>query len=173
MPLETQHNRRRARLSPEPRRARLSGTEKSKDISRTFPHSGEKKAISRTYLYTGKKETVITRISRIREQTDLTQTLIFGASGKDEPARPRMLYGHRSLVKCSIPGYSSEVFFLKKHIEDEHAPAIFNYYQVESERLVRTRVQCLIEMVQEVMEESRLLHDMVDLINKRGAIQPG
>ena len=62
MPLETQHNRRRARLSPEPRRARLSGTEKSKDIPRTFPHSGEKKAISRTYLHTGKKETVITRI---------------------------------------------------------------------------------------------------------------
>ena len=84
-----------------------------------------------------------------------------------------MLCGHRSLVKCSIPGYSSEVFFLKKHIEEEHAPAIFDYYQVESERLVRTPVQCLLEIVQQVMGESRFLHDMVDLINKRGAIQPG
>ena len=84
-----------------------------------------------------------------------------------------MRCGHRGLVKCSIPGCSSEIFFLKKHIGEEHAPAIFDYYQVECERLARTRVQCLREMAQEVIGESRPLQDMVDLINSRGDIKPG
>ena len=73
-------------------------------------------------------------------------------SSRPESAPASLRQGKRKLVPCSIPGCGEEVFNMKKHIEQDHAPAVFDYYQHPSMELTRSRVQCLVQMVQAIFE---------------------
>ena len=82
-------------------------------------------------------------------------------SSRPESAPASLRQGKRKLVPCSKPGCGEEVFNMKKHIEQDHAPAVFDYYQ------------CLVHMVQAIFGESAILQDMVDYVNNRRSIAPG
>ena len=62
---------------------------------------------------------------------------------------------------------------MKKHIEQDHAPALFDYYQHPSLELTGSWVQCLVQMVQTIFGESAIFQDMVDYVNNRRSIAPG
>ena len=94
---------------------------------------------------------------------------------QETSSTPNKVEGHGDsvLVPCSIPGCGEEVFNMKKHIEQDHALAVFDYYQHPSLELTRSRVQCLVQMVQAIFGESAILQDMVDYVNNRRSIAPG
>ena len=99
------------------------------------------------------------------------KTMVFWSS-KPESAPASLRQSKRKLVPCSILG-CREVFNMKKHIEQDYAPAVFDYYQHPSLELTRSRAQCLMQMVQIIFGESAILQDMVDYVYNWGSIAPG
>ena len=149
------------------------GNRQEKSSSPFRSRRGEIKESSRSPAQVGSHSQKRSRSPVPEEEPERgVKTMVFWSS-RPESAPASLRQGKRKLVPCSIPGCGEEVFNMKEHIEQDHAPAVFDYYQHPSMELTRSWVQCLVQMVQAIFGESAILQDMVDYINNRRSIAPG
>ena len=115
-------------------RDRQHGIRQERSSSPFSSRRGVVKESSRSPAQVGSRTHKMSRSPVLEEEPERgVKTMVFWSS-IPESAPASLRQGKRKLVHCSIPGWG-EVLNMKKHIEQEDATAVFDYYQHPSLKL--------------------------------------